>query len=59
MVASGLSLFDTQKILGHQSPRMTLRYAHFAPEAGRAAVDRLGAALGLGPAPESNVAHNG
>lgn len=45
MAQSGVSLFDLGKILGHGSPGVTARYAHFAPEAGRAAIDRLGAAL--------------
>jgi hypothetical protein len=53
MVANGVTLFDVAKTLGH-SPRsglaVTMRYAHFAPEAARAAVDRLDAALALVPA---------
>lgn len=48
MVAQGVTLFDAGKILGHSTPQMTMRYAHFAPDAGRAAVDKLGDALGLG-----------
>lgn len=45
MVAAGVPIFDVAKILGHASIRMTMRYSHFAPEAGRSAIDRLGAAL--------------
>ena len=45
MVAAGVPLFDVAKILGHSTLAVTMRYAHFAPEAGRTAVDRLGAVL--------------
>jgi integrase len=45
MVAAGVPLFDVAKILGHSTLAMTMRYAHFAPEAGRAAVEALGKAL--------------
>jgi integrase len=45
MVAAGVPLFDVAKILGHSTLAVTMRYAHFAPEAGRAAVEKLGAAL--------------
>lgn len=48
MAQSGVSLFDLGKILGHGSPGVTARYAHFAPEAGRTAIDRLGDALERG-----------
>ena len=34
------------KILGHSTLAVTMRYAHFAPAAGRAASERLGRALG-------------
>lgn len=46
MVAAGVPIFDIAKTLGHSSVAVTMRYAHFAPEAGRSAVDRLGEALG-------------
>ena len=46
MVAQGVPLFDVSKILGHKSLQMTMRYAHFAPKAGRAAIDALERALG-------------
>jgi len=47
MVAASVPLFDVAKILGHSTLAVTMRYAHFAPEAGRMATDRLGAALAL------------
>jgi integrase len=47
MVAAAVPIFDVSKILGHSSVATTMRYAHFAPEAGRSAVDRLGEALGV------------
>lgn len=46
MVAAGVPIFDVAKILGHSTVAVTMRYAHFAPAAGRAAIDSLGAALG-------------
>lgn len=42
MVAAGIPLFDVSKVLGHSTIKMTERYAHFAPEAGRAAAEMLG-----------------
>ena len=45
MVAQGVPLFDVGKVLGHKSAQTTLRYAHFAPKAGRAAIDALERAL--------------
>ncbi len=45
MVAEGVPLFDVAKILGHLTLAVTMRYAHFAPEAGRAGIDKLGRAL--------------
>ncbi|NUN50221.1 MAG: site-specific integrase [Candidatus Brocadiae bacterium] len=47
MVAAGVPLLDVARILGHSTLAVTMRYAHFAPESGRAAVDKLGKALGL------------
>ena len=41
MVAAGVPIFDVAKILGHSTLQVTMRYAHFAPEAGRAAIDAL------------------
>jgi integrase len=48
MVAAGVPIFDVSKILGHSSVVVTMRYAHFAPEAGRKAVDALGRVLDPG-----------
>lgn len=45
MVAEGVPLFDVAKILGHSTLAVTMRYAHFAPEAGRAGIDKFGRAL--------------
>ena len=47
MVQRGAALFDVSKILGHSSLQMTMRYAHFAPNTGRAAVEKLANALRL------------
>lgn len=44
-VMKGGDLFKLQKILGHQSVQMTMRYAHLAPDAYSADYGRLGAAL--------------
>ena len=46
MVQNGASIFEVAKILGHSTPALTMRYAHFAPAAARHAVDRLTEALG-------------
>ncbi len=43
-VSRGGDLFKLQKILGHQSVQMTMRYAHLAPEAFKDDYGRLGAA---------------
>ncbi len=45
MVAEGVRLFDVAKVLGHSSVLVTMRYAHFAPEAGRAGIEALGRTL--------------
>ncbi len=37
MVSGGVPIFDVATILGHSNVSVTMRYAHFAPEAGRAA----------------------
>jgi hypothetical protein len=47
MVAGGRPIFDVAKILGHQDVKTTMRYAHFAPEAGRATIETLGKMLDL------------
>lgn len=45
MVAAGVPIFDVAKTLGHSTLAVTMRYAHFAPEAGRRAVAALSDAL--------------
>jgi integrase len=46
-VANGGDLFRLQKILGHKTVQMTMRYAHLAPAAFAADHGRLGPALDL------------
>lgn len=46
MIGQGVPLHDVGKVLGHSTPAVTARYAHLAPEAQRAAVDKLDGALG-------------
>lgn len=41
LVHRGVPLYVVQKLLGHASQKMTERYAHLAPDQGRAAVDLL------------------
>ena len=45
-VMKGGDLFKLQKILGHKSAQMTMRYAHLAPEAFTQDWSRFGAAVG-------------
>ncbi len=45
MVTAGVPLYSVGKVLGHSAPQTTARYAHLAPEAERAAVQKLGAVL--------------
>jgi integrase len=57
MVAEGVPLFDVAKTLGHSSIGVTMRYAHFAPKAARAGIDKLGNALrGASPPGEGHGA---
>jgi hypothetical protein len=56
MVAAGVPIFDVAKILGHSTLQVTMRYAHFAPEAGRAAIDALDRRLRPPPAAPGVVA---
>ena len=44
----GGDLFKLQKILGHQSVQMTMRYAHLAPDAFKDDYARLGGAVAVG-----------
>ena len=44
---AGVPIFDVAKVLGHETIQVTMRYAHFAPEAGRAAVEALDKILDL------------
>ena len=48
MVQAGVGIPEVGKILGHSTLAVTMRYANFAPEVGRAAIHRLGGVLGLG-----------
>ena len=48
MLQGGRSIFDVAKFLGPQDVKTTMRYAHFAPEAGRGTIVTLGKMLGLG-----------
>lgn len=41
LVQRGVSLYVVQKLMGHSSITTTMRYAHLAPDQGRAAVDLL------------------
>ncbi len=47
MVAAGVPIFDVAKVLGHETIQVTMRYAHFAPEAGKKAVEALDRILEL------------
>ena len=41
LVTAGVPLNVVQELLGHEDIKMTMRYAHLAPNANRAAVDLL------------------
>jgi integrase len=45
MVTAGVPLYSVGKVLGHSTPQTTARYAHLAPEAERAAIEKLGQVL--------------
>ncbi|WP_460597616.1 tyrosine-type recombinase/integrase [Geomonas sp. Red276] len=45
-VRAGASLFEVQKLLGHQDIAMTLRYAHLAADDLKAATEKVSNALG-------------
>ena len=56
MVQNGVSLFDVAKILGHKTLAMTMRYAHFAPDAVRGSLAQFDRALTeLGPLAPAQV----
>ena len=46
LVNSGCSLYEVQKILGHQNPKVTTRYAHLAQESLLRAANIVGEKLG-------------
>jgi integrase len=52
MAAARIPLLDIARVLGHSTISVTMRYAHFAPESGRRAIDALGGAL-AGGTPEA------
>lgn len=45
LAAAGVPLLDIARILGHSTLAVTMRYAHFVPESGRAGIEKLGKAL--------------
>lgn len=51
MVQAGVPLYEVQHVLGHSTPVMTQRYAHFEPEHLRRAVDAVNQKLKAGAAP--------
>ena len=55
LAAAGVPILDIARLLGHSNVAVTMRYAHFQPQAGRAAVDKLEAALGFAPLAEKNT----
>jgi len=46
LVNSGCSLYEVQKILGHQNPKVTTRYAHLAQDSLLRAANIVGEKLG-------------
>ena len=45
---AGGDIFRLQRILGHRSIEMTMRYVHLAPEVYASDYGRLGAPVGVG-----------
>lgn len=54
LVSIGVDLFRVQQLLGHKTPKMTLRYSHMRPDDLRAAIDQMEAAMNHEPE-QSNV----
>lgn len=48
LVAQGVPIYEVKERLGHSTVVTTERYAHFAPDAGKAAADAIDRALGTG-----------
>ena len=44
-MAIGIDLFKVQQLLGHKTPKMTLRYSHMRPDDLREAVDAMKATM--------------
>jgi len=45
LVAIGVDIFKVQQLLGHKTPKITLRYSHMRPDDLREAVDAMEAAM--------------
>jgi site-specific recombinase XerD len=45
LVTIGVDLFRVQQLLGHKTPKMTLRYSHMRPDDLREAIDKMEAAM--------------
>ncbi|MFH0996419.1 MAG: tyrosine-type recombinase/integrase [Pseudomonadota bacterium] len=45
LVAIGVDLFRVQQLLGHKTPKMTLRYSHMRPDDLREAISQMEAAM--------------
>lgn len=56
---NGGNFFRLQQVLGHASPQMTMRYAHFAPNAYAAEYGRFGAGISLDVAPVVSLVQPG
>ena len=52
LVNAGRSLYEVQKLLGHHDPKVTMRYAHLAPQAMLDAANAVGSIIGVGAAPK-------
>ena len=45
LVSIGIDLFRVQQLLGHKTPKMTLRYSHMRPDDLREAIDKMEAVM--------------